>query len=274
MLMKFSIITPTYNSADTIIQCVNSVLNQNHNNFEHIIVDGNSTDDTLMKIAGFSHLKLIVEDDEGIYDAVNKGLMLASGDLVTVLNSDDFYINSCVFSEVQRSFVEDGALEVFSSGVEIVDKASAKIVVRRWVPSMPKTKSLQFGWMAPHPGMFIKRQTMEKLNGFSRSYKISSDYDFIVRLFKNKNVNYKINQSIFVRMRMGGASNNGLRAFRDKSIEDCRIASRNGLWGGLTILFKLARKLIQIRPYFFVVLVVSLGASCRKLVSIGNNGIK
>lgn len=269
--MKISIITPTYNSADTIVQCVNSVLIQNVADFEHIIVDGNSTDDTLKQLKGYSHLEYIIGDDEGIYDAINKGLSLASGDLVSILNSDDFFISSSVFSQVQKLFLENRELEVFSSGVEIVDKATANLVVRRWVPSKPKSNALHFGWMAPHPGMFIKKKTINKLSGFNTNYKISADYDLMVRLFKNRQVNYAINREIFVRMRLGGASAKGFKSFTDKSLEDWRIANQNGLWGGFTVLFKIARKVIQLRPYFFVVFVASLGIKFGSLVSTSKN---
>jgi glycosyltransferase len=244
--MKISIVTASFNSIDTISDSVDSVHSQTYKNYEHIAIDGGSTDGTIdflkSKAHYFSHL--ISESDNGIYDALNKGFSIASGDIFCVMHSDDFFSSSEIFSKVAHIFL-NSSVDVVYGDLNYVSSNNSKKVIRRWKAGYFSRQRLAWGWMPPHPSLFVRRSVFENLDGFNLQYKISSDYDFLIRLFLNPKINAVYIPSALCFMRLGGMSNGSLRKIFKKSFEDYLIIKRNSIGGIFTLLSKNFRKIPQ-----------------------------
>jgi glycosyltransferase involved in cell wall biosynthesis len=245
--MKVSIITVCYNSQDTIEAAICSVLGQNYADIEYIVIDGQSTDETLPILKKYEKkiAKLVSEKDEGIYFAVNKGISLASGDVVGILHSDDFYVNENIISLVVNNFKTKNTDSVYGD-LQYVARDNAEKIIRHW-KSQPYDSDLFLkGWMPPHPSFFVKRKSYEKFGIFNTSYSISSDYELMLRfLYKNK-LSAAYIPEVLVKMRTGGISNatiaNRIRANR----EDRMAWKVNGLTPGkFTFMTKPLSKLKQ-----------------------------
>ena len=247
--MKVSIITVCYNSESTIRDTIESVLQQNHPDIEYIIVDGKSTDNTVSIIREYENkIKTIIsEPDKGIYDAMNKGLQAAIGDVIGILNSDDFYENSNVISEVISQFESDADLSVVFGNVVFVDPYNIEITTRFYDSRKFKAWKLRFGWMPPHTASFIKRSAYEEVGNYSLEYKIAADFDLFVRLLMVHKLSYININKVLVRMRSGGVSTSGLRATILLIAEDVKACKINGIYTNLFfILSKLPFKLIEL----------------------------
>lgn len=244
--MKISIVTATFNSVNTISSCVQSVHSQTYKNYEHIIVDGASSDGTIdflkSKAHYFSHL--ISESDNGIYDALNKGYSIASGDVFCIMHSDDFYPSNEILSKVAHIFLNP-SIDVVYGDLNYVSSINPNKVIRRWTAGCFSPRRLAWGWMPPHPSLFIRRSVFECLHGFNLQYKISSDYDFLIRLFLNPEINAAYIPSTLCVMRLGGMSNGSIGKIFKKSFEDYLIIKRNKVGGILTLLSKNLRKIPQ-----------------------------
>ena len=205
--MKLSIITTTYNSAKTISDTLKSVKNQSYPEIEHIIIDGASKDNTLKIVSEFPHVvKVISEPDKGIYDAMNKGIRVASGDVVGILNSDDFFTSNDVISSVVEAFQKNNIDSVIGD-IQFVNPDNLEKVVRYYSSEAWHPKRFRYGFMPAHPSFYVKRKFYETLGLYETSYQIASDYDLLIRFLYKNGISYKYLNFPFVTMRTGGISN-------------------------------------------------------------------
>jgi glycosyltransferase involved in cell wall biosynthesis len=207
--MKVSIITVVFNNQKTISSAINSVLSQSHTDVEYIIIDGASTDGTLEIINQYrDKITLIIsEKDNGIYDAMNKGIRIATGDIIGILNSDDLYNSNTILEMINNEFLDDKNLKVLYGDLVYVDKNDISKIVRRWISCDYDTRFFERGNVPPHPSLFLKREVYNLVGLFNLEYKLASDYEFMLRVFKNHSFKIKYIHQVFVRMRLGGATN-------------------------------------------------------------------
>lgn len=233
--IKVSIITATYNSEKTIQSCVESIFKQEYKNIENIFIDGGSTDNTVEIIKDLINLdkrtnwQIISEPDEGIYDALNKGLKLATGEIIGFVHSDDFLANKSIISNIVEEFTNDRMTDGIYGNLHYIDKFNEQRIVRTWKSCDFNAKLIRKGWMPAHPTLFLRKQVYMKYGYFNLSFKISADYDFILRIFNNNKLNVKYLPKVITKMRIGGASNISLRNIVTKSIEDYIALKKNGL---------------------------------------------
>lgn len=212
------------------MDAVDSYSKQIFNNKELIIVDGCSTDDTinLLKCSNYKIDKFIIESDNGIYSALNKGIDCATGDIIGFLHSDDYYPDNDVLYNVMDVFMKNPSNSAVYGNLDYVSSNNTNHIVRSWKSEPFRYDFLTNGWMPPHPALFVKRSWFEKIGCFDEKYKISSDYDSILKLFSNSNFTSIYVPKTFVKMRVGGASNNSIRSLFTKSMEDLQILRNNG----------------------------------------------
>ena len=248
MALKVSIITATYNSVNTFEMCANSVLNQTYSNIEYIIVDGQSNDGTIeiIKSIAFNHnnVNWISEKDNGIYDALNKGIELATGDIIGFVHSDDFLSNKTIISSIVEYFKIQNADGIYGD-LHYVSKDNINKVVRNWISKPFKSNLLKRGWMPPHPTLYLKSEVFKVYGGFDLNFDISADYDFISRIFKQPHLNFYYLPITIVKMRIGGASNRNFKNILKKTQEDYYAVKKNQTGNWLTIIFKNVSKLNQ-----------------------------
>lgn len=205
--MRISVITVSYNSARTIAQTMDSVAKQTYPYLEHLVIDGNSSDDTV-KIAR-SHstprTRITSEPDKGIYDAMNKGIQRATGDLICFLNSDDQYADDGVIARVAKH-IENNRLDALFGDVCFFNEGDPARTIRHYSSAAFHPGRLSWGWMPAHPSMFMKREIYEGLGGFKADYRIAGDFEFIARVFANFEIHYECVPEVFVKMQTGGVS--------------------------------------------------------------------
>lgn len=247
-MTKITVITVCYNSAATIADALQSVASQTWPHVEHIVIDGSSTDGTqaVIESHGAGLARLVSEPDGGIYDAMNKGLRLATGDLVGFLNADDVFASSETLALIARAAIEAPQADAIYGDLQYVDKDHPDRVFRHWRSEPFKTSYLRFGWMPPHPTLYVRRNVMEAVGSFDTSFRIAADYDFILRLFSRPGRIFVYLPRVLVLMRTGGASNRSLRALFRKSREDLRAMRRHNIGGLPTLLCKNFRKVGQL----------------------------
>ena len=220
---KISIITVSFNSAKTIKETIKSVLTQDYNNIEYIIIDGGSSDETIDIVKSYSEKisYFISEKDNGIYDAMNKGIKAATGDIVGILNSDDFYPNSFVLSNVAKSFKKYNCDAVYGDLV-YVNKKDTTQIKRYWQAGNYNTSKIKNGWMLPHPTFFVKKVMYDRYGLYNTDLKSAADYEMILKLLYKENISVQYIPMILVKMRMGGASNstflNRIRANKEDGL--------------------------------------------------------
>ncbi len=209
--MKFTIITPAYNSQSTISDTMNSILSQTYDDVEHIIIDGGSTDNTLKIIenSGFD-VKVYSESDNGIYDAMNKGIKKASGDIIGILNSDDLYFDSNVLQTVAEAFERNEVPCVYGDLV-YVDKDNTSRIIRYWKSSPYKLGSFKKGWHPPHPSFFVRKKVYEKYGLFREDMRIAADFEFMLRILEKYQLPSFYIDRVLVKMRLGGESNRSIK---------------------------------------------------------------
>jgi len=228
--MKISLLTVCYNSADTIKDTINSILAQDYEDIEYIIVDGNSTDGTIGIIQSYGNKvgKWISEPDNGIYDAMNKGIALATGDVIGMLNSDDFYFDNQIISKVAAAFREEEIDAIFADLIfvdpENLNKTVRTYSSRNWNPE-------RFGWgfMPAHPTVFIRRKFYEQFGLFETDYKIAADYEMLIRLLYVHKLRYRYLPLTMVKMRQGGVSSRGLKSNVILNSEIIRACRKHGI---------------------------------------------
>ena len=230
--MKISIITVSYNSAATIRDTILSVQAQTYKPVEYIIVDGKSKDDTAEIIQSFGAgiSQFISEPDKGLYDAMNKGIKMASGEVIGILNSDDFYSDDQVLSDVMALF-KPGIDAVYADLV-YVDPVNTSKVVRTWHSGAYRNGAFKKGWMPPHPTFFVRRELYEKFGGFTDQLKSAADYEIMLRFIHKEKINLAYLPRVIVSMRAGGASNASLKNRLNANREDRMAWKMNGLKPG------------------------------------------
>jgi glycosyltransferase involved in cell wall biosynthesis len=206
-----SIITVSHNSIRTISDTINSVLSQTYQNIQYIVIDGSSTDGTIEIIKSFSnHIsKFVSEPDKGIYDAINKGIKLATGDIIGILNSDDFFYDSFVIEKIVNAFIESDTDSVIGD-VQFVDPDKTSRIVRYYSSKKFTPLKFKYGFMPAHPSFYTKRGLFEKLGYYKTDYKIAADYELLIRFLYINKIKYRYLEMPFVSMRTGGVSNKSL----------------------------------------------------------------
>lgn len=243
--MKISIITIVYNRKKFIGGCIESVLNQTYPDIEHIIIDGGSTDGTQQEINKYrdSLAFYISEKDRGVFDAYNKGIRNATGDIIGILNSDDFFYSSETIQKIADAFTFSGADLVYAKGLYVDQENLSK--VKRVYPSKPfRERYLSFGWIPLHTTIFVKREVFQKYGVYHQGYTIASDYEISLRWFKNSKISKFFLNEWVVKMRLGGLSTSAKLQLK-KSREDFRIIQMYQLNGLLTLACKIGRKIPQ-----------------------------
>ena len=237
--MKISIVTASYNSAATIADTLRSVAAQTHRNTEHIVVDGGSKDDTeeIVRAHGGTDLKWVSERDCGIYDAMNKGLAIATGEVVGFLNSDDMYADPQVLERVAGAF-RNPRVDVVYGDIVFVSQQDTTRVVRLWT-SRPYTPGLcATGWMPPHPSLYVRRSVYEKHGGYDLAFPAAADFEMALRLLDKAQLTSTYIAHVQVRMRMGGQSTRSIRNIISGSREVSRACLKHGLPGGVHFAIK------------------------------------
>lgn len=246
--MKVSIIVATYNSEHGINSCLDSILSQDYKDIECLIIDGNSKDRTLDIVSEIQinnpFVKLFSEPDKGIYDALNKGVSLATGDIIGFVHSDDLLASSNVISEIVSKLLHDNLDGVYGN-LQYVAKENINKIVRLWRSNDFSPNLLSKGWMPPHPTLFLKNSVYNDYGCFNLSYKISADYDFILRIFKSSNLKFGFIPLVITKMRVGGSSNRNLKNIILKSNEDYNILKNNKVGGILSLIKKNTSKIFQ-----------------------------
>lgn len=229
--MKVSVITVCYNSANSIERTLRSVAEQSHPNIEQIVIDGSSRDNTLEVVSRYHRENLIVisEPDHGIYDAMNKGLKIATGDVVCFLNADDHYTTPDALSLVAKKMTGFN-LDVLLADVCFHRLGEPDKVVRRYRASHFRPDRLAWGWMPAHPALFAKKTLFEESGPFDTSFKIAGDYDWVVRVFQKRNLRYQHIEEVLVNMRTGGVSGAGLASTILLNREVIRACRQNGIY--------------------------------------------
>jgi glycosyltransferase involved in cell wall biosynthesis len=227
-MLTITIITVSYNSEKTISDTLKSISKQTHPYIEHIVVDGGSKDNTLAIVKGFRHIKKVVsEPDYGIYDAMNKGLSMATGDVIGFLNSDDVYADDLVLERVANVF-EMRHVDSLYSDLEFF-KDDVNDVTRVWNAGLIKRQRFLFGWMPPHPTFFVKKEVYQKFGDFDINFRHSADYELMLRFLYRHGISAHYLQGISVKMRTGGSSNASFKNRWQANREDQFAWRKNAL---------------------------------------------
>lgn len=244
--MKISIITAVFNRAGTIGQAVRSVSGQCHPDVEHLIIDGASTDGTLEEVERHRtpHIRVISEADSGIYDALNKGIAMATGEVIGLMHSDDFFADATVLKKVAAAF-QDDAVDAVYGDLDYVSASEPGRVIRRWRSGEFSAARLRRGWMPPHPTLFLRRQVFTQWGDYNEDYRIAADYEAILRYFGRGAIRPVYIPEVLVKMRVGGESNRSIGRILRKSREDYRALRINGVGGFGTLAWKNLSKLPQ-----------------------------
>lgn len=244
--MRVTIITVCYNRKTTIEQSIKSVLNQDYPDIEYIVVDGNSSDGTQDIIESYSDkiAKYVSEPDKGMYDAINKGLGMATGDIVGLMHSDDVFFDETIISKIVAVFNKNSNTDaVYGDGIYVTNDAEQKIVRNR-IGGTYDYKKIKAGWLPLHPTVYIKRSIIEKYGNYNLDFKIASDTEFLLRYLYKYKINISYLNAYIVKMRMGGLSTNYKRAF-EVLREDYSIYKFHELSGARAVFQKKMLALMQ-----------------------------
>jgi glycosyltransferase involved in cell wall biosynthesis len=252
MAIQISIITAVYNRCGTVGEALRSVQAQTHGNVQHVVIDGASRDGTLQLLQDLlpPAAVLVSEPDKGIYDALNKGIALCSGEVIGLMHSDDFFADDQVLDDVAAAFA-DPAVDAVYGDLDYVSVQDTSRIVRHWRAGPYLRERLAWGWMPPHPTLFVRRHVIEKWGGYDTRYRISADYDCILRYFGQGQIRVAYLPRVLVKMRVGGESNASLKKVIRKSWEDWQAMRRNriGILGGLgSLVWKNLSKVRQFAP--------------------------
>jgi len=228
--MKISIITVVFNNEATISTAIESVLNQTYKNVEYIIIDGQSTDATMKIVNKYASSidKIISEPDKGIYDAMNKGILLATGDVIGILNSDDVYADNYVLRDVMLEF-NDPKIDMVYGDLVYVKNTDLNLVVRKWKSEHYYPHFFEDGHVPPHPSLFLRKKVYDVVGLFNQGMRLAADYEFMLRLFKLHNYKSKYINKLLVKMRLGGATNGSMKNIIDGNKEILSAWKTNNL---------------------------------------------
>jgi len=244
--MKISIITSVYNNKLTIKDAIESVVNQTYQDIEYIIVDGASSDGTVEIIRSYGDkiTTFVSEPDKGIYDGLNKGVSLATGDVVAFLHSDDLYASDDIVEQIVQDFKDDSSLDGVYGDLIYTPKEDTFKVLRYWKSKEFDKSLLKKGWMPAHPTLFLKRSVYEKYGKFDLGFKIAADYDFMLRVLSS-GIKVKYIPKVLYKMRVGGESNKSIKNIILKSKEDLKALKKNNIGGVYSLFVKNISKIQQ-----------------------------
>lgn len=246
--MKLSIITVVYNNQKTIENAIQSVLSQSYQNLEYIIIDGKSTDGTIEIINSYrDKISFIIsESDRGIYDAMNKGIALASGDIIGLLNSDDLYADNEVLKDVMSYFQSDEKLDILYGDLVYVKRDRTNKIVRKWISRQYFPLFYERGNVPPHPTLFVRSKVYKEAGVFILSYKLAADYEFMLRVFKKHYYKIKYINRMMILMRLGGATNKSFKNILKGNQEILLAWKSNNLRVPIMLMpFRLIKKILQ-----------------------------
>ncbi|SBO12209.1 PGL/p-HBAD biosynthesis glycosyltransferase/MT3031 [Vibrio mediterranei] len=244
--MKVSIITATFNSSQTILDTLRSLNMQTYLDIEYIVIDGASSDDTVSVVEENSGRKttIVSEPDKGIYDALNKGISTATGDIVGFLHSDDLFAYPDAIKDLVETLEREGTQAVYAD-LEYVSKENTSKVIRKWQSGEFLQDKLRYGWMPPHPTFFMKRELYIEYGVFDLNLKIAADYDSLLRYLWRHNVTASYLPKVVTKMRVGGISNRSLKNILEKTREDIQALKNNHVFWPLALLVKNVSKIPQ-----------------------------
>lgn len=239
--MKITLITVTFNSEKTVKDTIESVLNQNYQNYEYLIIDGGSKDNTIEIIKEMEpkfegRMRWISENDKGMYDAINKGIRMATGNVVGIINSDDFFHRTDIFTRVVEAF-EDKSIEAIYGDVRFVSPNDLEKTTRYYSSKNWKPWKFRFGYMPAHPSFYTYKENFEKYGYYQYDYHIAADYELLIRHLYTNKVPAKYIPIDFMKMRTGGRSTSGLRSNILLNKEIVRGCKENGIWTCMPLLF-------------------------------------
>jgi len=247
--MKISIITVCRNSEKTIEETIKSVINQTYTDIEYIIIDGKSTDQTINIIKKYQNIysiKLISEQDKGIYDAMNKGINLTTGEVIGILNSDDFYQGNEVIAIIMQLFKDKNPDAIYAD-LQYIDRINNKHITRKWISGNYHEKKLNNGWIIPHPTFFVKKEIYNKYGSFNLKFKIAADYELLLRFLKIHKIKLFYLPRIIVNMNNNGVSSQNLKQ-RLKGWKELKLSwKENNLQ--LPCLFIIRRIIFKLTQY-------------------------
>lgn len=248
--MKVSIITVTYNSSDTIADCVKSVAAQTYPDIEHIIIDGASTDNTTEIVRSLPNRvkRIVSEPDTGIYDAMNKGIKLAMGEVIGILNSDDLYENNTVIEMIANSFNNDEEVEAIHADLFYVKKDDTNKIVRYWKTKEFYTGAFAKGWHPAHPTLFVRKEMYENYGVFDLNFKLAADFELMLRFFERYKINSKYLPEPIIRMRLGGATSKNMKNIINQNIECYKAFKTNNL--SSSVFYPIYRLMPKLKQYF------------------------
>ena len=248
--MRISIISSCFNSELTIAETLNSIEFQSYDDIELVMVDGNSKDNSLKIIQSFKekflNIKIISENDNGVYDALNKGIELASGDIIGFIHSDDIFKSNTVLSDIVSIF-ENNDVDGVYGDLQYVKRNDVSKIVRSWKSRPFYPEMIKNAWMPPHPTLFLRKEVYDKHGHFDTSFKIAADYEFILRIFKDQFLKFEYLPKTITTMRLGGISNRSLRNIALKVKEDYRAMQKHKVGN----IFTLARKTLSKLDQYF-----------------------
>lgn len=250
--MKVSIVTASFNSASTIADTLRSVAAQTYSDIEHFVIDGGSSDRTseIVREFGGPNLKFVSEPDDGIYDAMNKGLAMATGEVVGLLNSDDFYPSADVIAKVAAAFAVDSQLDAVYGDLCYVKQFEISNVVRYWRSSEFKPGLFLRGWVPPHPTFFVRKRVYDKLGGFDLTYRMAADWELLARFVEVHRISTLYLPGVMVHMRLGGITNRSWGNVWKQNTEIWRAAKAHGLRPSLAG-FTLGKLVSRGRQFFY-----------------------
>ncbi len=248
--MKVSLITVTYNSEAYLQDCINSVMKQQYKNIEHIIIDGNSTDGTVAIIRKYDqHIsKWVSEPDNGMYDAINKGIKMATGDIVGVLNSDDMFASDDVISSIVKCFNEYQLDAVFGDLV-YVHKTNTNKVIRFWKGFAYHRFRFTYGWMPAHPTFYVRRELINELGDYESHYFTAADYEFMARYLYRYRISARYLPKLIIKMRVGGQSNISLKSRLRANRRDYLAMKKNQV--PFPLLASVLKPIIKLHQYYY-----------------------
>jgi len=248
--MKVSIITATYNSAETIKDCIGSVYSQTWHDIEHIVIDGASNDNTLEIIQTLPNRvsKIISEPDKGIYDAMNKGINLATGDIIGILNSDDLYENIDVIRKVVKMFINDHSLDAVHAELYYVKKNDTGKIIRHWKTKEYYHGAFGKGWHPAHPTFFVKKEVYNNFGVFNLEFKLAADFELLLRFLECNKISTGYLPEPVIRMRLGGATSKNLKNVILQNFECYKAFRKNNL--NVSFLYPVYRLMPKLIQYF------------------------
>ena len=243
--IKISLITVTFNAGSTIERCIQSVISQTYKNVEYIIVDGASTDTTAQIVSKYNSYinRFVSEPDHGIYDAMNKGINFATGDIIGMLNADDYFSDNSVLADIAGVF-EDKDVDVLYGDLDYVNELGN--IFRKWRSGRYTSGKFNWGWMPPHPTFYCQRKLFDRFGYYSLGYGTSADYELMLRFMHKRQLKSFYLKKVMVKMKTGGASNKSLSSRVKGFVNDYRAMGQNGIRSPfITVLLKRLRKIGQ-----------------------------